>query len=196
MLEIDLIQYHRIILVLFLLSFLLSASCAIKHDLQTPAVILDVPFYQQTGAVCGPLAVKTIGEYWGLGINISSFENKGNNIDGATLKTVMQFAKNNGLNTQITPAGIGDIIDHIDAKTPVAVIVNMNPALNLPLPYPFLKKSFWGHVMVVTGYGDNGKFIYAHGSHEKNISFSASDFLSIWQQGDYLMLTMWPKEKR
>lgn len=146
-------------------------------------MIRNVPFVLQKNNFCGPAAVSSVMQYYGLKISQDTIASHvyTEKLKGALITDLENFAKKTNFLTRLDIGSTNDIKMYIRQKKPVIVLVDAGIWL----------LSFH-HYLVVIGYDKDG--FLAHTGFRKEKFVSYEDFLDMWDKMGNTYLVIY-KEK-
>jgi hypothetical protein len=143
----------------------------------------DVPFFPQLDYQCGPASLAGVLNYYGKRITPDEvaraiFREK---IRGTVTLDMVLYARDQGLSARWFSATVGDLIEAVDERIPLIVMVD----------YGFSVVS-QNHYMVVVGYDPKG--IVANSGTSRETLIPWKDFLPTWERAKRWTLRIEPKE--
>jgi ABC-type bacteriocin/lantibiotic exporter with double-glycine peptidase domain len=147
------------------------------------ARLADVPFFPQLDYQCGPASLAGVLNYYGKRITPDEiaraiFREK---IRGTVTLDMVLYAREQGLSARWSSATVGDIVQAVDERIPLIVMVD----------YGFSVVS-QNHYMVVVGYDPKG--IVANSGTTRETHIPWKDFLPTWERAKRWTLRIEPKE--
>jgi|GEM_PF-263361 len=146
------------------------------------ARLTNVPFFPQLDYQCGPASLAGVLNYYGKRITPEEVARAifRENIRGTVTLDMVLYAREQGLSARWSSAAVGDIVQAVDERSPVIVMVD----------YGFSVVSR-NHYMVVVGYDPKGIVANSGISRETHISWN--DFLPTWERAKRWTLRIEPK---
>lgn len=142
-------------------------------------------------SLCGPQAITQICQFWGIEVDerdlMSQTLDAGS--EGTRLGALREWAQERGLNARLYHGSPQDLADKLAAGMPIIAVLNVNPYPNMP--HPFIRKSFWGHAVAVTGFDDMSEEVILCGSDGESRA-SYNTFFRDWEAADWMTLLVWP----
>jgi ABC-type bacteriocin/lantibiotic exporter with double-glycine peptidase domain len=174
---------------LFLLLFILGA-CSTTNSFLKPEkqenlpyrLIENVPFFAQSNLQCGPSSLAGILSFYGKDISPSEiaeeiFKEK---VRGTLSLDIVLYARNQGLVAEWYTGNVQDLIENIDNKIPLIVMIDLGlGAVQKP------------HYLVVVGYEQKGVIVNS-GAHQHQI-VPWNKFQNQWNRSSLWTLRIQPE---
>lgn len=147
-------------------------------------VSLSVPFFPDGTDQCGPSALASVLAYWG---RPAAPERLRSEIYRARLKgsltlDLLLAAESRGLSAEMAEGGLPRVRTELDAGRPLIAFVNAGFSF-----YPV------GHYLVITGYDDRRRCIFAHSGLKRNQRIPYGKFEKQWEKnGQWALLILPP----
>lgn len=172
---------HRSLLPIFLLILLFNLnSCASAHiKIKTDSIIIEnVPFYPQKEFQCGPAALASVLNFWGLSITPDEIAKEifSKSARGTLTIDMLLYANKKGLFSAQYKGGWEDLKEKINRGYPLIVLVDYGIK-------PFFQAN---HFMVIIGYNEKG--VIANSEKKENLFIEKEEFLELWEKTDYWTL--------
>jgi ABC-type bacteriocin/lantibiotic exporter with double-glycine peptidase domain len=145
--------------------------------------LLEVPFFPDHTDQCGPSTLASVLGFWGKSAEPAQLKNEiyHGNLKGSLPIDLLLAAQSRGLNAEILDEGLPQLKKELDAGHPLIAFVNQGPRF-LPV----------GHYLVVTGYDDRRRGIFAHSGMERNSFIPYGKFQKQWGRTDRWALLILP----
>ncbi len=142
--------------------------------------ILNVPFVKQKDEFCGPAALSSVFQYYGLNITQDEIGKDVyiENLKGALITDLENYAKKVDFKTDLKKSDIEEIKKYIDSKKPVIALIDTG--------FLFVSKP---HYVVIIGYDENGFFV--SDGYQPNKHYSYKDFLKMWEKLGNIILVVY-----
>jgi len=146
--------------------------------------ITGVPFFPQKEYRCGPASLASVLAYWGEEVSLEALTDEVYlpKLKGALPLDLERAARARGLDVQTYRGSLADLRNHIALDHPVIAFLNLGSRI-----FPN------GHFIVVTGYNDQDRKIFAHSITEPNKAVAYDEFVEGWAKTDFWMLLIHPK---
>lgn len=147
-------------------------------------VRLDVPFFPDDTDQCGPSALASVLGYWGRPQAPSELraELYRANLKGALTVDMLLAAEARGLTTEMADGGLDRVKRELDAGHPLIAFIDIGFKA-----YPI------GHYMVITGYDDGRRTLFAHSGKKRNQRIPYAKFDRLWEKTNrWALLTLPP----
>ncbi|MDD5303097.1 MAG: C39 family peptidase [Elusimicrobia bacterium] len=137
------------------------------------AVLLGVPFFPDKTDQCGPSALASVLAFWGKPAEPKDLKTEiyVEKIGGSLPMDLLIAARAHGLAAEMSSGSLDGIKANLDAGRPVIAFVNMGWRF-LPI----------GHFLVVTGYDEARRGVYAHTGVRKDAFVPYRQFLKQWDR--------------
>jgi ABC-type bacteriocin/lantibiotic exporter with double-glycine peptidase domain len=136
--------------------------------------ILEVPRIKQLKNHCGVASLNMVLEYYNTHISQEELSRiVGLNVreKGSNRARILEVANDFKFLTDYgTSLDFEDIVESIESEVPIIVRVKYNPNNRL------------GHMIVVTGYGDNGEVYVNDPDNMRKVYFEYNKFKKLWEQ--------------
>jgi ABC-type bacteriocin/lantibiotic exporter with double-glycine peptidase domain len=142
-----------------------------------------VPFFPDNTDQCGPSVLASVLNFWKTPAEPGALKNEiyRGNLKGSLPIDLLLAAQAHGMSAEILDQGLPQLKRELDAGHPLIVFVNQG--------FEFLPI---GHYMVVTGYDDGRREIYAHSGTHRNGPVPYGKFLKQWVRTDQWTLLILP----
>lgn len=143
-----------------------------------------VPFFHQEKDQCGPASLASVLRFYGIDINPDEISKEIYipGIKGTLNIDLLFYARSKGLIAEAYYGDMADLKRQITQERPLLLFLNLGLRI-----FPA------GHYIVVTGFDDKDKIIYAHSGSERDKPIPYSDFMRAWGKGDFWTLLAKPK---
>lgn len=137
------------------------------------AVALGVPFFPDKTDQCGPSALASVLAFWGRPSEPAELRRELYlaKLGGALPMDLLIAARAHGMAAEMPDGGLERLKRDLDAGRPVIAFVNLGWSF-LPI----------GHFLVVTGYDDERRGVYAHSGLKKDAFLPYGRFLRQWER--------------
>jgi len=137
------------------------------------AVLLGVPFFPDKTDQCGPSALASVLAYWGKPAEPKDLKREiyVEKIGGSLPMDLLIAARAHGLAAEMSSGSLDGLKGNLDAGRPVIAFVNLGWRF-LPI----------GHFLVVTGYDEARRGVYAHSGVKKDAFFPYRKFMKQWDR--------------
>ena len=169
----------------------LVTGCTVKNfadlrpGLETRGSYIEgVPFYQQSGSICGPAALASIFEFRGRPESPERITAKMNQPGlGCALPIDMEeYARTAGFKAVSHKSSFGELKANIRKGTPVICMLDLGSGFNHQLQY-----------VSVIGYDDVKQVVIMHDNVSANSVISYKKFNKRWVRANYWMLVIEPR---
>lgn len=142
--------------------------------------ILNVPFVKQNDEFCGPAALSSVFQYYGVNITQDEIGKEVyiENLKGALITDLENYAKKYGFKTDLKKSNVEEIKKYIDEKKPVIALVDFG--------FLFVSKP---HYIVIVGYDENGFFV--NDGYQPNKYHSYKEFSKMWEKMGNIILVVY-----
>lgn len=176
-----------------LLSAALLAGCAsraayapLKAAATPPEAshrIGNVPFFENDADQCGPAALSSLLSYWGYPTRPEALRKELyiQRLRGSLPTDLVQAARVRGFRAELVSGDLDSLKAELRAGHPMIALLNLG--------YRFLPR---GHYVVVTGYDDGKKGLYAHSGMRKDQFMSYGSFRRKWERADRCLIRILP----
>ena len=143
-----------------------------------------VPFFPQEKNQCGPASLASILQFYGIETTPDEISNEIYlpRIKGTLNIDLVFYARSKGMNAEAYHGDMADLKKRISEERPLLLFLNLG-----------LKVFPAGHYIVVTGFDDKDKIIYAHSGSASDKPIRYSEFIRAWERGDFWTLLVTPK---
>lgn len=150
------------------------------HDRQ---VRLSLPFYPDNTDQCGPSALASVLAYWGRPAEPESLRKEiyRESLKGSLTVDLLLAAESRGLSAEMLEGGLDRVKSELEAGHPVIAFVNTGFSF-----YPV------GHYMVLTGYDDRRRSVFAHSGLKRDQEISYRKFNRQWEKTERWALLILP----
>lgn len=163
-----------------------SREVILKDIRENPAqgqIIENVPFYPQDTLMCGPAALASIIDYYGVKKEMKDvakevYEEK---LKGTLPIDILIYAKEKGFDAKFYRGGLQDLREKIRTKTPLILFLNLGLE-----SYPI------GHYIVVVGYNDTHRAVIAHSGTWREAVLGYGYLMTAWEKTGYSTLLITP----
>jgi tetratricopeptide (TPR) repeat protein len=167
---------------LFLLIF--AIGCATTAPTRGPkpaATIRNVPFIAQKPNYCGPAALASIAQFYGLRVSQDDVANTIYlpEIEGTLTFELADFARRAGFWARQYRGSLDDVRQKIAFGVPLIVLGKFNDNY---------------HYFIVFGFDDNREVVHAHSDTRKNLSISYKKFEETWTRANHWTLLACPPQ--
>ena len=147
--------------------------------------ISGVPFFSEATLRYAPASLAGVMSYWGKEVNIDDFLGFKNlsAIFKSPPDEPEESAWNQGLSVWTYRGSLADLRNHISLNHPVVVFLNEKSRV-----FPD------GQFIVVTGFNDRDREIFAHSVSEPNKVVAYDRFVERWAKADFWTLLILPKD--
>ena len=145
---------------------------------------ITAPFFPQEKNQCGPASLASILQFYGIETTPDEISNEIYlpRIKGTLNIDLVFYARSKGMNAEAYHGDMADLKKRISEERPLLLFLNLG-----------LKVFPAGHYIVVTGFDDKDKIIYAHSGSERDKPIRYSEFIRAWERGDFWTLLVTPK---
>ncbi len=152
-------------------------------DPASGAFIRGVPFYPQKRYMCGPSAIRSVLNYYGLNVDEAEAVEAvySEKIKGSLIMDLFIMAKSKGFNARFYSGSVVDLKARLRNGTPPLLLVDMG-----------LKWMPMGHYIVAVGYDDEQDALIAHSGEEGHKVIPFKSFKKAWQKAGYSTLLVTP----
>ena len=142
------------------------------------------PFFPQEKNQCGPASLASILQFYRIETTPDEISNEIYlpSIKGTLNIDLVFYARSKGMNAVAYHGDMADLKKRIVEDRPLLLFLNLG-----------LKVFPAGHYIVVTGFNDKDKIIYAHSGRERDKPIRYSEFVRAWEKGDFWTLLVTPK---
>lgn len=179
-----------------LLALAACLLCACAHRDRAPAlatpepgrqVRLAVPFFPDSTDQCGPSALASVLAYWGKPETPESLRREIYlaRLKGSLTVDLLLAAESRGLAAETLNAGLARVRAELDAGRPLIAFVNAGYSF-----YPA------GHYLVLTGYDDRRRCVYAHSGRKRDLRISYVKFSRQREKTNQWTLLIQPAQAR
>ena len=146
--------------------------------------IKGVPFYPQEDFYCGPAALSSILNFYGLMTNQEEIAKEVYvpKLKGSLTVDLLNYAKRNGFHATFYKGSLEDLKKSIKARRPLILFLNLGSDF-----FPV------GHYLVVVGIDDSEENIITYSGREKNKVYSFETLRKAWKRTGYGTLQVLPK---
>lgn len=137
------------------------------------AVLLGVPFFPDKTDQCGPSALASVLAFWGKSAEPKDLKKEiyVEKIGGSLPMDLLIAARAHGLAAEMSSGSLDGLKGNLDAGRPVIAFVNIGWRF-LPI----------GHFLVVTGYDEARRGVYAHSGVKKDAFVPYGKFMKQWDR--------------
>ncbi len=153
-------------------------------NLEEEVYIKGVPFYPQEDFYCGPAALSSILNFYGLMTNQEEIAKEVYvpKLKGALTVDLLNYAKRNGFHATFYKGSLEDLKKSIKARRPLILFLNLGSDF-----FPVR------HYLVVIGIDDSEENIITYSGREKNKVYSFEALIKAWKRTGYGTLQVLPK---
>ena len=136
-------------------------------------VQLDVPFFPDDTDQCGPSALASVLGYWGKPESPARLREEIYlaHLKGSLTVDLLLSAERHGLSAEMAEGGLEQLKRQLESGQPLIAFVNVG-LRSVPI----------GHYMVVTGYDDRRRVIFAHSGMKRDRQISYGKFERQWEK--------------
>lgn len=140
------------------------------------AVIPDVPFVKQAANQCGPASLAMVMNYWGEAVSQADIAKDvySPELKGTLSLDIVGAAGQRGFEARMYNGGLLDLREKIAEGFPLIV------------SYREKRGKTRVHYMVVFGFDDRRREVYAHSDQRENLALGYGQFLRHWNWADNL----------
>lgn len=154
----------------------LLPGCAAPRAYDAPEgrqVLLDVPFFPDGTDQCGPSALASVLAYLGKPEPPSTLRKEIYRADlkGSLTVDLLLAAQGRGLTVEVAEGGMAQLKWQLEQGRPLIAFVDVGFRF-----YPI------GHFLVVTGYDDQRRVLYAHSGLKRDLQISYRKFDRQWEK--------------
>lgn len=179
------IVMRLLLIVLVLLTSGCAASrysldrCNIDHCFQIPYV----PFIEQKDDFCGPASLAMVMNFYGVKVSQEEIAKEiySPELKGSLSMDLVLYPIKKGFETEMYNGNLDDLKEKIRAMFPLIVSVKERGDRDRT------------HYMVVWGYDDRSKSVFAHSGRKERVVMGYDEFLDMWNRADFLTVWMYPK---
>ena len=153
--------------------------CNIDHCFQIP----EVPFVEQKDDFCGPASLAMVMNFYGVEVSQEEIAKEiySPELKGTLSMNLVLYPIKKGFEAEMYNGNLDDLKQKVKAMFPLIVSVKEREDTDRT------------HYMVVWGYDDMNKKIFAHSGRKEKIVMSYDDFTDMWKRADFLTVWMYPK---
>lgn len=168
------------------LSTVLLAGCASQGISKAPerrGARLSVPFFPDATDQCGPSALAAVLGFYGKPATPAELRGEiyRAKLKGALTVDMMLAAQRRGLVVETANGSLDSVKTELDAGRPVLAFVNVGLRI-----YPV------GHYLVITGYDDERRVLFAHSGKKRDRPISYAAFDKQWEKTNRWTLAIMP----
>jgi len=140
-------------------------------------IIHNVPFYSQKKYQCGPSALASVLNYWGVTVTPEQIEEDifSKDVRGTVTIDMVLYAQKKGLEAKQYSGNLDMLKKHLDAYHPIIVLVD----------YGIFTIQI-NHFLVVIGYSHNALIVHSENTGEQFVT--VDEFMKIWKKTDHWTL--------
>ena len=155
----------------------------LRQDPAIGAFIKGVPFYPQERYMCGPSAIRSVLNYYGLNIGEREAVDGvySENIKGALMMDLLIFTKSKELYAKFYEGSVADLKRRLKEGRPLLLLVDMG--------IQWLPR---GHYIVAVGYDDERGKIIAHSGKDGHKFIGFKKLKKAWRKTGYSTLLISP----
>lgn len=170
-----------------LLAVVLFAACAGRGGAREPEggkVLLSVPFFPDSTDQCGPSVLASVLGYWGKPVEPAELKKEiyRASLKGALTVDMLLAAQERGLDADLGGGGLAEVKGELDAGRPVIAFLNVGFRA-VPI----------GHYVVITGYDDSRRIVFAHSGKERDRRIGYGRFDKAWERTERWALLIKPR---
>ena len=165
-------------------SVLKNQSLVDAGSLRSSRAFLKVPFFPDKTDQCGPSTLASVLSFWGRGGDPTQLRREMYvaKLHGTLPMDLLITAQNHGLKADMVRGDLNTLRAELNAGRPVIAMLNLG-FLILPVD----------HYVVVTGFDDERKGLFAHSGGTENEFMYYKQFLRQWEKtDDWTLLTRVP----
>jgi tetratricopeptide (TPR) repeat protein len=155
---------------------LLLGACAHPRTAPAPprATRLAVPFFPDRTDQCGPSALAGVLGFWGAAVGPARLKEAAYTarLKGSLPVDLLLAARERGMRAEMFDGTLERVREELDAGRPVVAFVNRG-----------FRRFPIGHFLVLTGYDDGRREVYAHSGSVRDAPMPYKKFLSAWDKG-------------
>ncbi len=155
----------------------------VAKDPGAGAFIKGVPFYPQKRYMCGPSAIRSVLNYYGLQMEEAEAVEAvySENIKGALMMDLLILAKSKGFDARFYSGSIADLKARLRMGAPLLLLIDTGLRW-LPM----------GHYIVAVGYDEAAEGLIAHSGEAGHKSMPFKSFVKAWRKAGYSTLLVTP----
>ncbi len=164
--------------------FACCASQGVPPAADGRQVRLSVPFFPDDTDQCGPSALASVLAFWGKPSPPAELKKEiyRANLKGALTVDMLLAARDRGLDASMGERGFPEVKRELDAGRPVIAFLNVGFRA-----YPI------GHYLVITGYDDARRVLFAHSGKARDRAISYGKFDTAWGRTERWSLLIRPR---
>lgn len=152
------------------------AGCATPGPSRAPegrGVLLTVPFFPDATDQCGPSALAAVLGFYGKPATPAELRGEiyRAKLKGALTVDMLLAAQRRGLVVETANGSLDSVKTELDAGRPVLAFINVGLRI-----YPV------GHYLVITGYDENRRVLFAHSGRKRDRPISYASFDRQWEK--------------
>lgn len=155
----------------------------IAENPSSGAYVEGVPFYPDTGKMCGPAALAGVAAYYGVDATMEDVAetvyHKG--LEGALPMDLLIHAKEMGFNAEFYNGGMDDLKDNLSADRPLILFLNLG-----------IKEYPVGHYVVAVGYDEVLGVVLVNSEETREKVMSYGSLERAWARTGYSTLLVTP----
>jgi len=146
-------------------------------------VRIPVPFFADRTDQCGPSALASVLRFWGDGAEPGLLRGEvyRAGLQGSLPVDLLLAARARGMDARVLEGGLRRVQEELDAGHPVIAFVNRGLRA-----YPI------GHYLVLTGYDEARRGLYAHSGVERDAFVPYGRFEREWEKTEHWALLVLP----
>lgn len=150
---------------------------------QVSGVRLTLPFFPDNTDQCGPSALASVLDYWGVPVEPEGLRKEiyRENLKGSLTVDLLLAAESRGLSAEMLDGGLDRLKRELAAGHPVIAFVNEGFSF-----YPA------GHYLVLTGYDDRRRSVFAHSGLKRDLEIPYRKFDKQWEKMERWALLILP----
>ena len=147
--------------------------------------MLKLPFFPDSTDQCGPSALASVLEYWGMPAapDLLKKEIYQAHLKGSLTIDLLLAAESRGMTAEMFNGNLARVKAELDAGHPVIAFVDAGYRF-----YPV------HHYMVITGYDDQRQCIFAHSGKKRDQRISYRKFEKQWEKTNRWVLLVLPPQ--
>lgn len=170
----------------FVFAAVLLAGCAASGPSRAPkgrGALVAVPFFPDATDQCGPSALASVLGFWGKPAAPAELREEiyRKKLKGALTVDMLLAARRRGLTVETANGSLDSVKTELDAGRPVLAFVNVGLRI-----YPV------GHYLVITGYDEERRVIFAHSGRKRDRPISYASFDKQWEKTNRWTLAILP----
>lgn len=174
---------------LLIAASILTSGCALNRtslvecDMDRCFQIPSVPFIEQKDDFCGPASLAMVMNFYGANVTQDEIAKEiySPELKGTLSMELVLYPIKKGFEAEMYNGNLDDLKQKVRAVSPLIVSVKEREDADR------------AHYMVVWGYDDKDKKIFAHTGRKERIAIRYEDFIEMWKRAGFLTVWMYPK---